>query len=64
MSNTEKFRAARDLLLAHRDDYAGARKAFSWPQFSDFNFAYDWFDEVAKDPARGFRRTGLSARTP
>ncbi|NAZ17796.1 AMP-binding protein [Glutamicibacter soli] len=52
MSNTEKFRAARDLLLAHRDDYAGARKAFSWPQFEDFNFAYDWFDAVAKDPAR------------
>ncbi|MFJ2617794.1 AMP-binding protein [Glutamicibacter sp. NPDC087344] len=52
MSNTEKFRAARDLLLTHRDDYAGAREAFSWPEFSDFNFAYDWFDAVAKDPAR------------
>ena len=52
MSNTGKFRAARDLLLAARDDYDRARAEFSWPEFNDFNFAYDWFDQVAKDPAR------------
>ena len=52
MSNTEKFRAARDLLLAARDDYQRARDEFTWPEFTDFNFAYDWFDAVAKDPQR------------
>lgn len=52
MNNTEKFRAARDLLLAARDDYERARAEFTWPQFTDFNFAYDWFDAVAADPQR------------
>ncbi len=52
MNNTEKFRAARDLLLAARDDYQRARDEFTWPEFTDFNFAYDWFDAVAKDPQR------------
>lgn len=52
MNNTEKFRAARDLLLAARDDYDRARAEFTWPEFTDFNFAYDWFDAVAADPKR------------
>lgn len=52
MSNTEKFRAARDLLLDARDDYHRARAEFAWPEFTDFNFAYDWFDAIAKDPQR------------
>lgn len=51
-SNFEKFRAARDFLLESREDYQRARKEFSWPQFTDFNFAYDWFDQIAKDPLR------------
>ncbi|WP_313814792.1 AMP-binding protein [Glutamicibacter sp.] len=53
MNNTEKFRAARDVLLRHREDYPSARKEFSWPLFDNFNFAYDWFDAVAADPQRG-----------
>lgn len=52
MNNTEKFRAARDLLLAARDDYERARAEFTWPEFEHFNFAYDWFDAVAADPQR------------
>ncbi|MGR6901071.1 AMP-binding protein [Glutamicibacter sp. BSL13] len=52
MNNTAKFRAARDQLLALREDYQRAREEFSWPQFTDFNFAYDWFDQVARDPQR------------
>lgn len=29
---TEEFRAARDLLLRHREDYDAARSAFRWPR--------------------------------
>ncbi len=38
------FREARDLLLDLRDDYHGARAAFSWPRPERFNWALDWFD--------------------
>ena len=38
------FREARDLLLHLRDDYHGARAAFSWPKPERFNWALDWFD--------------------
>ena len=38
------FREARDLLLHLRDDYHGARAAFSWPRPERFNWALDWFD--------------------
>ncbi|QUQ68236.1 AMP-binding protein [Kutzneria sp. CA-103260] len=41
------FRAARDLLLAHREDYAAARERFRWPELGDFNWALDWFDTIA-----------------
>ncbi|MFD0856628.1 AMP-binding protein, partial [Actinomadura adrarensis] len=44
-----EFRAARDFLLAHRDDYATAYEKFRWPVLTGFNWALDWFDEVAKD---------------
>src|SRR5690349_12355636 len=40
------FRAARDLLLEHRDDYAAARREFRWPRLTEFNWARDWFDGV------------------
>ncbi|HEY6032449.1 MAG TPA: AMP-binding protein, partial [Gaiellaceae bacterium] len=43
----DSFRAARDLLLAHRDDYEAARRAFAWPALDAFNWALDWFDVVA-----------------
>lgn len=47
MNVTEQFRAARDHLLSLREDYTEARKTFNWPQFTHFNFGYDWFDQVA-----------------
>ncbi|WP_426997945.1 AMP-binding protein [Pseudarthrobacter sp. N5] len=52
MTVTDDFRAARDRLLALRTDYAQARREFHWPQFEEFNFALDWFDQIAADPAK------------
>jgi acetyl-CoA synthetase len=43
------FRAARDLLLRHREDYGGARAEFSWPALDEFNWALDWFDVIAAE---------------
>ena len=43
------FRAARDVLLAHRQDYATAYRDFRWPQPEHFNWALDWFDVIARD---------------
>ncbi len=48
-SATAGFRAARDLLLRHREDFGAAAREFSWPRFSEFNWALDWFDVVAAD---------------
>ncbi len=45
---TEQMQSARDFLLEHRTDYAGAYQGFTWPQLDRFNWALDWFDEVAK----------------
>lgn len=53
MTVTDDFRAARDQLLALRDDYGQARGSFQWPRFEEFNFALDWFDTVAANPATG-----------
>ncbi|GHF25877.1 AMP-dependent synthetase [Streptomyces mashuensis] len=44
---TEEFRAARDFLLAHRDDPDAARAGFAWPRPATFNWALDWFDVIA-----------------
>jgi acetyl-CoA synthetase len=46
---TKAFRAARDLLLRHREDYETARSQFSWPQLDEFNWALDWFDVIAAE---------------
>ncbi len=54
-TNTEKFRAARDLLLELRGDPDRAHAEFRWPEFDEFNWALDWFDAVA----RGNDRTAL-----
>jgi acetyl-CoA synthetase len=43
-----EFRAARDFLLAHREDYATAREKFEWPALTEFNWALDWFDRIAE----------------
>ncbi|WP_214415402.1 AMP-binding protein [Sphaerisporangium fuscum] len=55
MAGAEAFRAARDFLLAHREDYAMAYEKFRWPGLTEFNWALDWFDVIA----RGNDRTAL-----
>ena len=47
MTATTEFRAARDRLLALREDLDAARDGFEWPRPAEFNFALDWFDQVA-----------------
>jgi acetyl-CoA synthetase len=55
---TTALREARDLLLALREDYDGARRHFHWPQLDRFNWALDWFDaELAQGPSAA--RTAL-----
>ena len=46
---TLAFRAARDLLLRHRTDYAAAMAEFRWPRLTEFNWALDWFDVIAAE---------------
>jgi acetyl-CoA synthetase len=50
--DTERFRAARDLLLELREDHDAACTRFRWPRFEKFNWALDWFDPVARDSSR------------
>jgi acetyl-CoA synthetase len=51
------FRAARDLLLRHREDYDSARREFAWPELDQFNWALDWFDVIAAEhPGRAALR--------
>ncbi|MFI0738961.1 AMP-binding protein [Streptomyces sp. NPDC021100] len=47
-SGPETFRAARDFLLAHREDYRAAYDGFVWPRPAEFNWALDWFDPLAR----------------
>src|SRR5690348_9609598 len=49
---TQAFRTARDFLLAHRDDYAAAYAGFQWPMLDRFNWALDWFDQIAAGDRR------------
>ncbi len=44
---TGLFRAARDFLLTHGEDYDAARNGFRWPHPREFNWALDWFDALA-----------------
>src|SRR3954468_17215475 len=41
------FQDARAFLLKHRTDYETAVKEFRWPDPVPFNWALDWFDELA-----------------
>jgi acetyl-CoA synthetase len=50
--NLEVFRAARDLLIRHRVDYAKAMGEFRWPDLPAFNWALDHFDDLARGNAR------------
>jgi len=52
-SVTDEFRAARDRLLALREDYATAKAEFAWPRLEHFNFGLDWFDRIAAGPRGG-----------
>lgn len=53
MSNTANYRTARDLLLSLRERHADALERFTWPAMDgSFNWAVDWFDEVARGQDR------------
>src|SRR5579871_58280 len=47
-----EFLKARDYLLAHRADYEIARRDFRWPKLHHFNWALDYFDEIARENNR------------
>ena len=49
MTGHEDFLAARDFLLAHREDYPGAVDGFWWPQPREFNWALEHFDAIDRD---------------
>jgi len=51
----QALREARDFLLANREDYEHATQGFAPPEFGEFNWAIDFFDELA----RGNDRTAL-----
>ncbi len=51
-SPSRPFLEARDFLLAHRTDYDTARRDFRWPRLERFNWALDYFDEMAKGNER------------
>ncbi|HYY31018.1 MAG TPA: AMP-binding protein [Chthoniobacterales bacterium] len=46
MSGTDRFRAARDFLLANRSNCDVAYRDFQWPKLDQFNWALDWFDSI------------------
>src|SRR5579884_3180983 len=48
MSDVEEFRRARDLLFELRTDADAARSKFQWPRLTQFNWALDHFDAVAR----------------
>jgi acetyl-CoA synthetase len=56
----EAYRACRDILVPHRDDYDAAVAAFRWPDIGDrFNWALDWFDPIAAgNPRTALRIAG------
>ncbi|TNC25375.1 AMP-binding protein [Amycolatopsis alkalitolerans] len=53
--SSDAFRQARDYLLAQREDYDTAYREFAWPELGEFNWALDWFDVIARDPANAQR---------
>jgi len=48
MNEADKFLAARDFLMARRDDYDAASAGFAWPVLTHFNWALDYFDVYAR----------------
>jgi acetyl-CoA synthetase len=51
-SATQAFRSARDFLLKHREDYLTGYAGFQWPKLERFNWALDWFDQIAEGERR------------
>jgi acetyl-CoA synthetase len=51
-ADASSFRAARDFLLRHREDYETAYRDFQWPKLERFNWALDHFDRVARGNQR------------
>lgn len=49
MTPSQRFIQARDFLLQHRLDYDTAYRDYRPPQFDAFNWALDYFDQMAKD---------------
>ena len=45
-----EFRAARQFLLDHADDYEAAYAGFRWPVLDEFNWALEWFDHLGAAP--------------
>ena len=72
-SGASAFVAARDRLLALREDHAAACREFRWPQLGEFNWACDYFDALGaldrtalrvvddhgQDQSLGFRELGV-----
>ncbi|HVQ53736.1 MAG TPA: AMP-binding protein, partial [Thermoanaerobaculia bacterium] len=52
MNPTQAFLAARDFLVANREDYERACAEFAWPQLTEFNWALDYFDVLARGNGR------------
>ena len=48
MNPSQRFLTVRDFLLRHRADYDTAYRDFAWPALDDFNWAIDYFDEIAR----------------
>ena len=48
MTPTERFERACDVLLRNRDDLERARAEFRWPELDEFNWAWDWFEVLAR----------------
>jgi acetyl-CoA synthetase len=60
ITGAEAYRAARDSLVQHRDDYEAAVAQFRWPAVGErFNWALDWFDQIATgNPGTALRIIG------
>lgn len=52
MSDVQAFYQARELLLRKREDYDAAYAEFRWPQLERFNWALDYFNDLARDNRR------------
>ena len=56
------FAEARQFLLDHREDYAGAYAGFRWPEPAPFNWALDWFDRLGAAPESRDRTGAVDRR--